>query len=59
MPTGLFGLEKDIPDATQKTIASLAFSEDNKHLAFVITDLYPEMKGCIETRVVIYEYQTK
>lgn len=59
LPVGLFGLEKERPDPAQKTIASLAFSQDNKHLAFVITDMYPELKNTIETRVVIYEWHSK
>jgi hypothetical protein len=59
LPTGLFGLEKDKPDANQKTIASFAFSEDNKHIAFVITDQFPELKGSIESRVVVYDWSSK
>lgn len=59
LPTGLFGLEKDKPDANQKMITSFTFSEDNKLFAFVITDQFPELKGGVESRVIVYDWSSK
>ncbi len=57
LPNGLYGFESS--DPTKKTIASLAFSEENKHLVLIITDKYPELKGSIESKAVFYEWHSK